>query len=193
MRHIDYFRMKKSQPGEIVSAHLDGWIGKTMGKGDGRRRNGTLVVTNHRAAFLHKGIFGEIFETIPIEKISSVETRSVLGYRLLKIHTSHDHLTFKTFADHEAFGHAVAMIKTTGRGAEVRRTSDQTSLHLASELKELAALRTAGALSGEEYELAKGHVLRFGSLHNITPRTAPCLTSQCEAPNGLSRSTNAAA
>ncbi|RWB19046.1 MAG: hypothetical protein EOS28_29920 [Mesorhizobium sp.] len=61
------------------------------------------------------------------------------------------------------------------------------------ELKELAALRKAGRLSDEEYDLAKGHVLRFGSLHNTTPdRSVPEITIrgserpfQAKKPGGL--------
>ncbi|BCH12875.1 hypothetical protein MesoLj131c_71330 (plasmid) [Mesorhizobium sp. 131-3-5] len=43
MRHIDYVQMNKLLPGEVVSVHLDWWVGKTMGNGNDRRRKGTAL------------------------------------------------------------------------------------------------------------------------------------------------------
>jgi len=50
-----------------------------------------------------RGLFGEMFETIPLSRITSVETLSRMGYRVLRLHTSHDELAFKTFESKEHF------------------------------------------------------------------------------------------
>lgn len=68
-----------------------------MGKGDKAQHNGVLIVTEIRAAFYRKGIFREILETMPLKSITLVESKSLLGHRLVRLHASHDDLAFKTF------------------------------------------------------------------------------------------------
>jgi hypothetical protein len=101
--HISAFRQSKLKPSETVEGHLEGWIGEMMGKKDKRQRNGQFVLTNERACFYRKGLLGEVFETIPLSKITSVETLSRMGYRVLRLHTSHDELAFKTFESKATF------------------------------------------------------------------------------------------
>lgn len=96
-KHFRAFCDSKLKPGESILGHLDGWIGEMMGKGDKTQRNGQFVLTDQRACFYRKGMLGEVFETIPIAKITSVETLSRMGYRAIRLHTSHDELAFKTF------------------------------------------------------------------------------------------------
>ena len=96
-KHIMKFRQEKLKPGETVEAHLEGWIGEMMGHGDKAQHNGQFVLTNERACFYRKGFLGEVFETVPLSKITSVETLSRMRYRVLRLHTSHDELSFKTF------------------------------------------------------------------------------------------------
>jgi hypothetical protein len=102
-KHIKAFRASKLKPGEQVLGFLDGWIGQFMGSGDKTQRNGQFVLTNIRACFYRKGILGEVFQTIPLAKITSVETLTRMGYRVLCLHTSHDELEFKTFESKSLF------------------------------------------------------------------------------------------
>lgn len=102
-RHTKAFRATKLKPKERILGVLSGWIGEMMGSSDKTQHNGEFVVTNTRACFYRKGIFGEVFQTIPLAKITSVETLSRLGYRMLCLHTSHDELKFKTFEAKEIF------------------------------------------------------------------------------------------
>lgn len=74
-----------------------------MGTGKDKQYNGALILTNERLAFVQKGLVGEIFQTLPFEKVTSIETRSFMGYRMIAFHTSHDDLTFKTFERVRAF------------------------------------------------------------------------------------------
>ena len=97
------FRQEKLKPGETVEAHLEGWIGEMMGHGDKAQHNGQFVLTNERACFYRKGFLGEVFETVPLSKITSVETLSRMRYRVLRLHTSHDELSFKTFESKALF------------------------------------------------------------------------------------------
>lgn len=102
-RHLRAFLEFKLKPEEQVLGFLEGWIGEVMGTGDKTQRNGQFVLTNSRVCFYRAGFFGEVFETIPLSKITSVETFSRLGYRVLRLHTSHDQLAFKTFESSKLF------------------------------------------------------------------------------------------
>lgn len=108
MSHVEYFTTTKLRDGERIVATVDGWIGSVMGKGSDTQHNGALVLTNKRVAFIRKGFFGQVYEAIPIGKITSVETKSMLGYRLTTFHTSHDQLAFKTFGSKEELHSLVA-------------------------------------------------------------------------------------
>jgi len=96
-KHSKAFIASKLKSGETVVGHLEGWIGEMMGSGDKTQHNGQFILTNMRACFYRKGILGEVFEVIPLEKITSIETLSRMGYRVIRLHTSHDELAFKTF------------------------------------------------------------------------------------------------
>lgn len=48
-----------------------------MGSGRNTQRDGQFVLTNERACFYRKGFLGEVFETIPLSKITVVPHRVV--------------------------------------------------------------------------------------------------------------------
>lgn len=102
-KHLRAFRSDKLNPNEHVIGFLEGWTGKIMGTGDETQRHGQFILTNDRACFYRKGILGEVLETIPLAKITSVETLSRIGFRVLRLHTSHDELAFKTFESKQMF------------------------------------------------------------------------------------------
>ena len=68
-------------------------------------------MTNKRACFYSEAPFEEIFETIPLSKITSVETSSLMGYRVLRVHTAHDELEFKTLEPKDLFDNVVANLE----------------------------------------------------------------------------------
>ncbi|HEY4252133.1 MAG TPA: SHOCT domain-containing protein [Roseomonas sp.] len=157
-RHIDAFRKAKLKPGETVEAHLQGWIGEMMGQGKKKQHNGQFVLTSERACFHRKGLFGEIFETIPLSKITSVETKSLLGYRLLRLHTSHDELAFKTFEGKTIFEAAYARLEELRHGSPgVAAAAPAKSV--TDQLRKLADLRDAGILTEDEFSAKKTELL----------------------------------
>ena len=85
-------------PAETLLSHLEGWIGEKMGRGELTRHNGQFILTDERACFYRKDPFEEVFETIPLSKISSVETLSLIGDRVLRVHTAHDDLEFRPWS-----------------------------------------------------------------------------------------------
>jgi hypothetical protein len=105
-KHTKQFCQSRLRPGEEPLLFIDGWIGEMMGSGKKTQHNGALIITTERVVFYRKGFFGEVVETIPHKKITSIETRSLFGYRVITVHTSNDELSFKTFDPAEIFEQA---------------------------------------------------------------------------------------
>ncbi len=159
-KHINTFRQSKVKPGESVEAHLEGWIGEMMGSGDKTQHNGQFILTNERVCFYRKGLLGEVFETIPLSKITSVETLSLMGYRVVRLHTSHDELAFKTFEAKSLFDAANERLEELRRRpASEPGTSAAAAESIPSKLKELAELRDAGIVSEHEFATKKAELL----------------------------------
>lgn len=149
------------QPGESVVTWAIGSIGEAFGSGDKQLINGVLIVTQSRVAFYRKGFLGEVLQTMPLKSITSIERKSTLGFRSIKIHTSHDDLNFKLFgaAEEQAL---VAAIEA-GRGthaaaapAGVVATSSSDHLDV---LRKLGELKQAGVLTEEEFQRKKAELL----------------------------------
>lgn len=159
-KHTEKFRNEKLKPSESIIIHLEGWIGEMMGKGDKTQHNGQLIITNERVCFYRKGIFGEVFETIPIKIITSIEIKSILGYRVLRLHTSHDDLEFKTFEQKPLFDEVYEKIEHL-RHQPVTNvlSSNLISLSVMDQLKELAKLRDSGFVTEDEFNIAKTQLL----------------------------------
>ena len=152
-KHVVTFKSTKLMADETVVSFLVGYIGEMMGKGDKTQRHGTLIVTNQRVAFYRKGIFGEILETIPIENISSIETSSMMGHRVLTFHTSNDELKFKTFESADLTKKVYDYVET-----ERQKTppgASQATLDPVSQIRALAELRDSGILTEEEFQTKK--------------------------------------
>jgi hypothetical protein len=156
-KHILAFKESNLKAGESIQFFLEGWIGEMMGKGDKKQHNGMFVLTDKRVCFYRKGVFGEVFETIPLPKITSVETLSLMGYRVLRLHTSHDELAFKTFEEKTLFDQVYARL-------EELRHEDTASPVPASEspvdqIRKLAELRDSGILTEDEFTAKKADLL----------------------------------
>ena len=156
-KHVRAFEEAKLNPGEEISCFLEGWIGKMMGKGDETQRNGILFVTNQRVAFYRKGLFGEIIESIPISKISSVEALSIMGYKALRFHTSNNDLSFKTFEEKDLYNEAYETVETFR--LEFSSQGSDTSTDSISKIRKLASLRDEGLLTEAEFEEKKSELL----------------------------------
>lgn len=157
-RHFARFADTRLKSGEVIHANLYGWIGEIFtgpGKGSETQKNGQLIVTNERVCFYRKGFFGEVFETIPLSKITSVETRSVLGFRQIVIHTSHDELKFKTFEgkrDFEDVYEALEQLRHPPLAVTAPKPTEQTIL---DQIAKLGDLKNAGVLTDEEFAAKK--------------------------------------
>ena len=156
-KHIRTFRQDKLMPEETLEAHINGWLDKKTGQGALVQHKGQFVVTNKRACFYSEAPFEEVFETMPLSKITSVETSSLMGYRVLRLHTAHDDLEFKTLEPKALFDKVLADLErlrnapTGGSVAPAESVTDQ--------IKKLGELRDAGLLTNDEFNTKKAELL----------------------------------
>jgi len=159
-KHIETFRQEKLMPGETIMGHLEGWIGEKMGQGERIRHNGLFILTNERACFYRKDPFEEVFETIPLSKISSVETLSLMGYRVLRLHTAHDDLEFKTLESKSLFNDVLAQLERLRNKPSNRSIASTAATDsIAYQIKQLGELRDGGLLTEEEFNTKKAELL----------------------------------
>jgi hypothetical protein len=159
-KHIGTFRQDKLMPEETIEAQLDGWLDKPTGQGGVIKHNGQFVLTNKRACFYSKAPFEEIFETIPLLKLTSVETSSLMGYRVLRLHTAHDDLEFKTLEPKALFDKLLAhleRLRNEPAGGSVAPTVSAESV--TDQIKKLGELRDAGFLTNDEFNAKKAELL----------------------------------
>ncbi|WP_426818042.1 SHOCT domain-containing protein [Winslowiella sp. 2C04] len=161
-KHVENFKSKHLQNGEAAVAWAEGYIGRLMGQGKDKQYNGALIVTDIRVAFYRKGLLGEVIENIPLKAITSIERKSILGHRSIKMHTSHDDLEFKT-CNKEGEALLIAAIEA-GRHLSANPTASQTISTTADpyeQLKKLAELKAAGILSEEEFQDKKAKIMEL--------------------------------
>lgn len=164
-KHVIKFKSSHLKSGENVVAWSDGYIGNVMGTGKNAQHNGVLLVTDLRVTFYRKGIIGEIIQNIPLKSITSIERKSTLGHRVIRLHTSHDDLEFKTFSK-EGELQLIDAIES-GRGLTAIALNDTNTIIKDEEVKEdefsklqkLAKLKEAGIISEEEYQVKRADLL----------------------------------
>ena len=159
-KHIGTFRRDKLMPEETLEADLNGWLDKKTGQGGLIQHKGQFVLTNKRACFYSRVPFEEIFETIPLSKITSVETSSLMDYRVLRVHTAHDDLEFKTLEPKALFDSLVAHLERLRHEPTAGSVASTASVEfVADQIKKLAELRDAGLLTNDEFNAKKAELL----------------------------------
>ena len=155
-KHVAAFTKRHLNKGEQITAWTEGYTGKMLGSGKDTQRNGVLIVTNIRVAFYRKGFIGEIIETIPLDKLTSVERQSAMGHRTIRMHTSHDDLEFKTFdKDGETL---VIEAMEAGRHKNVGKQSVDGG-DVVERLKKLSSLKDAGVITDSEFAEKKAELM----------------------------------
>ena len=129
-----------------------------MGKGNDTQHNGALIATNQRVVFYRRGLFGEVLETIPYNVITSVEQKSFMGHRTLRLHTSHDDLEFKCL-EKKAYSALVTAIDSGRKQSDVLPEVPPSRESPAEMIRMLAELRDTGVLSELEFETKKAKLL----------------------------------
>jgi len=158
-KHTKNFCESHLNPGEKILAWSDGYIGEMMGTGDDKQHNGVLIVTGERVVFYRKGLLGEVLETMPLNKITSIERKSLMGHRTIKMHTSNDELSFKSF-DKENETKLVNAIEAGRASKDIGEKIPNAQQNDPMEaLKKLGELKEMGILTEEEFQEKKAVLL----------------------------------
>lgn len=155
-KHLETFNQKHIKTGESVIAWGEGYIGEMMGKGKDTQHNGILLVTGDRVVFYRKGFFGEVIESMPLKSITSIERKSMLGHHTVRLHTSHDELSFKTFKKSEE--EALIQAIEAGRASNIPPQATARSPDLEA-IRQLGELRASGVLTEDEFQSKKNELL----------------------------------
>jgi hypothetical protein len=160
-KHSIAFKATKAKPGETVLHVLEGWIGEMMGKGKDTQHNGALLITTEKVCFYRKGMLGEVFETMPYDRIASIETKSLMGHRTITLHGSHDALAFKTYEQKEFFDPAHDAIEEArrGKGIGAAITAAESSETPRDRILKLKALLEEELISQQEYDTQRQRIL----------------------------------
>lgn len=155
-KHLTYLKIEKLATGEDVVAYLSA-------QRDDGAFFGIGYITNLRVGFCRKGLVGERFDAIPLEKVSSIEVSSTLGFRKIKIHTSHDSLTLRTSQSRSEVTAFVAAIETRKGGSQNPAVNIPTSASEmadpVAQLERLGQLHASGILTQEEFDRKKVDLL----------------------------------
>lgn len=81
----------------------------------------------------------------------------MMGYRVLRLHTSHDELAFKTFEGKALFDQVYACLEEKRHSAEPQASSPQTPT--LDQIRKLGELRDAGILTEDEFDAKKKELL----------------------------------
>jgi hypothetical protein len=165
-KQLAAFRDGKLQPGENIEDILTGPVE------GGSLLAGRLILTDRRLCYFRKGMTGEVFETIPLDKITSVESKSSMGVRTLRAHTSHDKMAVlvtgeksafdRFYAKLEALRHQRASPPKIYEGPEAA-TAPSSPSSMVEQLRNLAELRDQGILTEEEFAAAKSRLISSGA------------------------------
>ena len=162
MSHLKKLQKKHLNPNETVLAHAEGYKGKAMGTGGNAQKNGILAVTAERVIFYRAGFIGEIIESIPLKSITSIERKSTLGYKGIRIHTSHDDLKFTTL-DSRAENAVVTTIEAHRYGPLQTPVppgvNPQQATDAGERLQKLNEMLKSGLISEDEAQKKRAEIL----------------------------------
>lgn len=136
----------------------DGECIKGIARGLYKNRSGILVATTDRVIFFYKGrMWGERVEEFRYEKITSVEYNTGLIGGKITIYAAGNATQISSVPNAfcQPFAEAVREIINSRQTLPAANAPDE----FLSKLERLAALKTAGMLSEEEFALAKAKLL----------------------------------
>jgi hypothetical protein len=159
-KHGKAFAESKLKPGEAVIASMEGYKGRMMGKGKDTQHNGALFLTDQRVVFYRKGFLGEVFDAIPLDKLTSVETKTLLGHKTLVMHTSNDEMEFRTFDGDAKYQSFVAELeKLRSKPTTVAPVAAGASVSSADRIRQLSDLLRDGLITQEEFDAKRREIL----------------------------------
>ena len=125
--------------------------------------SGILVATNRRLIFVYKGLmWGLKVEDFPFDKISSIQYELGMLGGELEIFASGNEAKIKAVAKDRCRAfceHVRSLISTSVKKEDAPSAAPASNDDMLSQLERLAKLKEAGALTDEEFALAKKKLL----------------------------------
>ncbi|MEG3181865.1 SHOCT domain-containing protein [Sphingomonas sp. LT1P40] len=82
-----------------------------------------------------------------------------MGYRVLRLHTSHDELAFKTFEAKELFDQVYERLEQIRHGDPKPSSASPAADSIPDQLRKLGELRDIGVLTDAEFQAKKTELL----------------------------------
>lgn len=145
--------------GEEIIAAVVGRRGKRfVTSGRDRAIVGALALTSQRILFIRNGFLADVFESIPLIKVSSLEVdEGMLINHKIFINTSEDKIEFLALCEKKTLRSLIDAFERL-RTKDRVQSSPSNETHVAA-LVQLAELRASGVLTVEEFERAKAALL----------------------------------
>ena len=148
--------------GERVIHHVDGYIGKMMGKGDDTQHNGVLVLTDDRVVFYSKTWLSEVVRSIQLKQIANVHYNSSWPGTTIEI-VARDTLKVTTLGAKEDFANFQAKLEEVRDQvqptAPAAANAAPADLDIPGQIQKLAELKDQGILSDDEFTAKKAELL----------------------------------
>lgn len=149
---------------EIKNLHQhlsDGETVERIVQGTYEGDQGVLVLTSHRLVFLFHGVVRQKVEDFPYDRISSVQTEAGFGTGSLVIYASGNNAKISAIVKQDLMPLADDVRQRIGAPRNVPGPPPTTpASDPIEQIKKLAELRDAGALSEEEFEAKKSELLK---------------------------------
>lgn len=136
-------------PGENMEAYVKA-VSRT-------KQFGILVLTNKRMMFVAKGLSGNKTEDFPFDQISSLDctTPALLGYSTVSIQSRGGFSEYQNVPKKEG----AAFVQRAREHIYASKSAPQPAASKYDQLEKLAALKSSGVLTEEEFQAEKSKLL----------------------------------
>ena len=160
-KQLRKFEENQMRDGENILLHVDGYIGKMMGKGDDTQHNGVLILTGDRVVFYSKSWLSEVVKSIQLKQIANVHYNSTWPGTTIEI-VAKDTLKVTTLGKKEDFANFQAQLEEIRDKIQPNVAGGPTAPaaeDIPTQIQKLASLKDAGILTEEEFAAKKAELL----------------------------------
>lgn len=160
-KSLEKFKTFKLNEGENIIASSEGYIGEIMGQGDKKQHNGVLVLTNDRVVFYSKFWLTEVYKSVPISQISSINFTAGWLKKTIVLVSNNDFIEFKFLGSKgeiESFQKEIEEIRDRIKSS-ANSASNVIQNSIPEQIKKLAELKELGILTDQEFHTKKQSLL----------------------------------
>ena len=159
-KHEDHFKKTRLKENEEIIKTMDGYIGRMFGKGKDEQFNGELILSNERIVFMCKTWLREVYRSIPIVQVSSIDYSAGLMAKTITFVSNNDTIEFTSLGDKEQLNelHNLAE-EMRGQTTQDKTSQSPKTDDIPGQIKKLSELKDAGILTESEFENKKKELL----------------------------------